>query len=140
MDVQLLKESFDLIAPTKDEFAHAFYTRLFEQYPAVRPLFSEDISTQARSLAATLQMVVRAVERGEDLVPALHKLGAKHVSYGAQAAHFPLVGAVLLDTFSTYLGDAFTPAMRQTWAEAYEFISSQMIEGSKPLKLSVFTH
>ncbi|TMC17678.1 MAG: hypothetical protein E6J34_18215 [Chloroflexi bacterium] len=98
MDVGLLRKSFDLIAPTKEAFAHAFYARLFEQYPALRPLYSQDISVQARSFAATLQMIVSAVEREEDLVSAVRKLGVKHVCYGAKAAHYPLVGAVLLDT------------------------------------------
>jgi hemoglobin-like flavoprotein len=127
----LLRKSFDLIAHTKEGFTHAFYACLFERHPTVRPLFAEDVSVQARSFAATLEMRVRAVERGEDLVPALSKLGAKHVSYGAQAEHYPLVGAVLLDTFKAYLGDAFTPTMHQAWAEAYEFISTRMIEAAK---------
>ena len=60
----------------------------------------------------------------------MRKLGVKHVSYGAKATHYPLVGGVLLDTFSAYLGDVFTPAMHQTWASAYEFISVQMIRAA----------
>src|SRR6516165_7389663 len=36
MDARLLRSSFDLIAPEKDQFAEAFYQRLFEKYPQTR--------------------------------------------------------------------------------------------------------
>ena len=41
MNVQLLKESFDMIVPQKDAFAHSFYERLFTDYPQTQPLFAQ---------------------------------------------------------------------------------------------------
>lgn len=40
------------------------------------------------------------------------------------------MGAALLDTFSIYLGEAWTPEVKQAWVEAYGAISSLMLEGA----------
>jgi len=88
MDARLLRSSFDLIAPEKDQFAEAFYQRLFEKYPQTRPFFANtDMSMQARALAATLALVVAGVEKGDDLTPTLQSLGARHRTYGVQPEH-----------------------------------------------------
>ena len=131
MNVALLKESFDLVAPQKEAFAHSFYERLFSDYPQTRPLFANtDMRRQEGSLMATLAAVVAGVQRGDDLVPTLRQLGQKHKRYGAQEEHHPLVGAVLLETFHQYLGPLFTPEMEEAWEEAFEIISAQMVEGA----------
>jgi len=131
MNVVLLKESFDMIVPQKDAFAHSFYERLFTYYPQTQPLFAKtDMRRQEGSLMATLAVVIAGVERGDNLVPTLQQLGQKHKKYGAQAEHYSLVGAALLETFEQYLGPRFTPAMQEAWEEAYEIISVQMLEGA----------
>lgn len=134
MNVALLKESFDMIVPQKDVFAHSFYERLFTDYPQTRALFAQtDMRRQENSLAATLATVVAGVQRGDNLVPILQQLGQRHKRYGAQAEHYPLVGAALLETFHQYLGSRFTPEMQEAWEEAFEIISAQMLEGAASL-------
>jgi hemoglobin-like flavoprotein len=76
---------------------------------------------------ATLAAVIASAERGDNLVPTLQKLGAKHYRYGAKPEHYPLVGSVLLETFYEYLGPNFTIEMQDAWNQAYELISEQMI-------------
>ena len=124
MNAQLLRTSFDLISP--ETFAHAFYVRLFERYPTLQSLFVQDISIQEHSLAATLQVIVRAAEQQEDLSRTLYLLGKRHVMYGVLPEYYPLLQTVLLETFSASLGERFTPAMRQAWTETYENVSAAM--------------
>ncbi len=131
MNAALLKESFEMVAPRKEEFAHSFYQRLFSQYPQTRSLFAHtDMKKQESSLAATLAVVVAGVERGDDLTSTLQSLGEKHRAYGAVPEHYPLVGGVLLQTFDEYLGPKFTDDMQKAWLEAYEVISEQMLVGA----------
>ena len=78
---------------------------------------------------ATLATVVAGVQRGENLVPVLQELGQKHKNYGVQAEQYPLVASALLKTFHQYLGSRFTPAMQESWKEAYGVISTQMLKG-----------
>ncbi len=133
MDPVLLKDSFNLIAPRKEEFARHFYTQLFEQYPQTRALFSATeagMRRQESSLVATLAVVVAGVERGDNLTEIIRSLGARHSRYGAQAAHYPIVGALLIQTFQDLLGDRFTPQMKAAWSQAYEIISTEMLKGA----------
>lgn len=127
MNAALLKESFDLIAPAKDEFAEAFYHRLFEKYPATREFFKNtEFPKQSRALAATLAVVVAGVAKGDDLVPTLQTLGNRHKTYGVLPEHYPIVGEILLETFQTTLGPKWTPAYQAAWTEAYVVIARVM--------------
>jgi methyl-accepting chemotaxis protein len=133
MDPVVLKESFNMVAPYKEAFARHFYFQLFTNYPQTRQLFpptEEGMRRQESSLIATLAVVVAGVERGENLTQVVRKLGERHRRYGAQAAHYPLVGQLLLQTFQDFLGDAFTPQMREAWSKAYEIISTEMLKGA----------
>ena len=127
MDARLLRSSFDLIAPNKDQFAEAFYQRLFEKYPQTRPFFANtDMSMQARTLAATLALVVTGVEKGDDLTPTLQSLGARHRTYGVRPEHYPIVGEVLIETFQNRLGSQWTPAFQHAWTQAFSIIAQVM--------------
>jgi hemoglobin-like flavoprotein len=142
MDPVVLKESFNLVAPHKEAFARHFYSQLFEHYPQTRQLFpptEEGMRRQESSLIATLAVVVAGVERGENLTQVIRKLGERHHRYGAQAAHYPLVGQLLLQTFQDLLGDNFTPQMKEAWSKAYEIISAEMLKGAnqKPAEETV---
>ncbi len=133
MDPVVLKESFNLVAPYKEAFARHFYSQLFAHYPQTRQLFPATeggMRRQESSLIATLAMVVAGVERGENLTQVVRNLGERHRRYGAQAAHYPLVGQLLLQTFQDFLGDAFTPQMKEAWSKAYEIISTEMLKGA----------
>jgi hemoglobin-like flavoprotein len=133
MDPVLLKDSFNLVAPHKEAFAQHFYSQLFARYPQTRHLFApteEGMRRQESSLIATLAVVVAGVERGENLTQVIRNLGERHQRYGAEAAHYPLVGQLLLQTFQDFLGDAFTPQMKDAWSKAYEIISTEMLKGA----------
>jgi hemoglobin-like flavoprotein len=127
MNASLLRASFDLIEPNKDEFVEAFYRRLFEKYPATRQFFAQtDMKKQASTLAATLAVVVAGVEKGENLVPTLQSLGARHKTYGVLPEHYPVVGEILIETFQDTLGPQWTPAFQEAWLEAYGVIAQTM--------------
>ncbi len=128
MDIALLKQSFNMIASQKEEFAQSFYKSLFTYYPEITTLFaSTDMKRQGSSLMATLAAVIAGVERGDNLLPTFQKLGARHYQYGVRPDHYPLVGGVLLETFNQYLGPNFTAGMQDAWNQAYELISEQMM-------------
>ena len=127
MDARLLRSSFNLIAPNKDQFAEAFYQRLFEKYPQTRSFFAKtDMAVQARALAATLAVVVAGVEKGDDLTPTLQSLGARHKTYGVLPEHYPIVGEVLIETFQNRLGSQWTPAFQNAWVQAFTIIAQVM--------------
>jgi len=128
MDASLLRESFDLIALSKEEFVVAFYQRMFEKYPETQQFFtSTDMSKQVKALAGVLAVVVTSVEQGEDLTPILRALGERHKSYGVEARHYPIVGEILIETFQNVLGPQWTPAFEATWTQAFIVITQTML-------------
>jgi hemoglobin-like flavoprotein len=129
--VELVQGSFRKVVPIAPQAADLFYARLFELAPEVRPLFKGDMQEQGRKLMTMLATVVNGLNRLDVLVPAAQGLAKRHVAYGAQAAHYPVVGAALLDTLAKGLGDDFTPEVREAWATAYGTLSGVMVEAQK---------
>jgi methyl-accepting chemotaxis protein len=131
LDVEALETSFDLLAPRGEELVDTFYRRLFAAAPAVQPLFAAtDMSRQKANLLATLVLVRNSLRDLDALVPKLRELGARHGAYGAQPAHYPVVGAALLGTMAELAGDAWRPEYEQAWLDAFAAVAGAMLEGA----------
>ena len=79
--IQLVRSSFELVAPIADVAATIFYRRLFDLDPAVRALFPTDLTAQKRNLMQTLTVVVKNLDRLEGIIPAVEALGERHATY-----------------------------------------------------------
>ena len=125
--VTLVQDSFAKVVPIADQAAVIFYDRLFEVAPQVKPMFTGDMAEQRRKLMAMLSTVVAGLSRLETILPAASALATRHVTYGAQPAHYPVVGSALLWTLEKGLGEAWTPDVADAWTEAYGTLSGYMI-------------
>ena len=131
LQVELLESSFELVKPKANNFVASFYTHLFNDYPAAKPLFAHlKMSEQGNKLLASLVFVVENLKKPGVLTEALKGLGARHVKYGALPEHYPWVGNTLLKTFAEYLGEAWTPQTKQAWVDAYGVIAELMLDGA----------
>ena len=131
LKVSLLENSFEQIKPRAGEFAASFYENLFRMYPEAQPLFTNtDLAEQQKKLVASLVLVVENLRKPDALENPLKGLGARHVQYGALPEHYPLVGNALLTTLEQYLGDDWTPQVKQAWVEAYGAITELMLSGA----------
>lgn len=128
--IALVQSSFAKVQPISEQAAALFYGRLFELAPQVRPLFKEDLTDQGRKLMLMLAMITSKLNQLETLVPTAQALAKRHVAYGAQAAHYAVVGQALLDTLQEGLGDEFTPEVRAAWTSAYSTLSAVMIDAA----------
>ncbi|ESA34848.1 globin [Leptolyngbya sp. Heron Island J] len=131
LKVELLEQSFALVAPQADALVSTFYDNLFTDYPDARPLFEHtDMVKQKQMLKGGLVMVVENLRKPDVLSKALKGLGARHVKYGALPAHYPLVGNSLLKTLEQYAGDAWTADVKDAWVGAYDAITQLMLTGA----------
>ena len=124
--VSLVQTSWQQVVPIADTAAGLFYGRLFELDPELRHLFKSDLSEQGRKLTTMLNTVVSKLDSLGDIVPAVQDLGRRHVAYGVEAQHYDTVGAALLWTLGTGLGDAFTPEVKEAWTVAYTTLAGAM--------------
>jgi hemoglobin-like flavoprotein len=130
-DIVLIRDSWAAVEPIADTAAGLFYGRLFELDPAIERLFRRtDMAAQRKNLMQTLTVVVKSLDRLEQIVPAVQALGRRHAGYGVREEHYATVGAALLWTLEQGLGDAFTAPVHDAWATAYGTLASVMIDAA----------
>jgi len=131
LDVALLEESFDLIAPRGEELVAAFYRHLFAADPSVQSLFAgTDMARQRGMLLTALVLVRKSLRNLSALVPALVAMGARHHGYGVRPAHYATVGAALLATMAEIGGAAWRAEYTAAWAAAYVLVRDTMLRGA----------
>ena len=128
LKIDALEQSFKLVAPQGEQLVHRFYERLFEKYPAVKPLFKNTtIAEQEKKLLASLVLVIQNLRHPDKLTKVLQDLGGRHVEYGTQPAHYDAVAETLLAVLGEFAGPAWTADVKQAWAEALTAIKSAML-------------
>jgi hemoglobin-like flavoprotein len=109
-----------------------FYERLFEKYPAVKPLFNTPPEEQHKKLMASVGAIVASVTQPDVMVPYLHAMGIRHLKYDTFAEHYPAVNENFVAVLGEHLskeGD-WTPDMKENWEAAMEAVSNVMIEAA----------
>ena len=131
LNIELLEQSFAKLKPQQTDFVNSFYENMFSDYPQVQPLFAHtNMAEQKKHLFAALALVIDNLRKPDKLAGTLHELGKRHLKYGTLPAHYPVVGEELLKTMAAYLGDDWTPELKQAWVDAYTAIEVIMLEGA----------
>jgi hemoglobin-like flavoprotein len=124
---QAVQDTWAQVVPIADTAAELFYGRLFELDPALQRLFhTTDMKEQRKKLMQTLGVAVSGLDRPVQLTPVLEDLGRRHVQYEVKEKDYDTVGAALLWTLERGLGEAFTPFVRDAWAETYGLVAGIM--------------
>jgi hemoglobin-like flavoprotein len=124
--IAFVQSTFQFVVPIADQTTALFYARLFELDPSLRQLFNGQMADQRRKLTDMLAFAVNQLDRPDLLLPALRELGARHVTYGVQNAHYATVGAALIWTLRQSLGPAFSVEVEAAWSALYGLISDTM--------------
>ena len=136
LDLEALETSFDLIATRGDELMDVFYARLFAAAPAVKPLFAAtDLQRQKTMLLGALVLLRKSLRDLDSIVPKLRDLGARHVAYGAERDHYPVVGEVLIASMAEIAGVAWTAEYERAWGEAFGIVAGAMLEGAEMMSV-----
>ena len=128
MDKLLLETSLGLV-DDEQGLTTRFYEILFERYPVVRPMFSEDVRPQAAMLRGAIVAVLDHLDDGEWLTTTLGALGAKHAAYGATPPMFDAVAECMIAAMQERGGEAWTPEMTAAWSEALGAVAGLMLAG-----------
>ena len=128
LNVDLLTESFGLLAPKGERLVSRFYEELFDRYPEVEPLFDGvDPKQQQKKLLSALQLVVNNLNKPAVLTKALTTLGQKHKIYGAEPGHYQAVASTLLDVMEELAGNHWTDEIHEAWTEALNAVAGIML-------------
>ncbi|MDC3332783.1 methyl-accepting chemotaxis protein [bacterium] len=124
--IQLVQDSWKNVEPIADDAAEIFYTKLFEYDPDLEKLFSGDMKSQGKKLMSMITSAVNMLNRLDELVPIVQKLGERHGGYGVEDNHYDTVANALLDTLDVGLGDDFTDEVKLAWIEVYTVLATTM--------------
>jgi len=135
--IQLVKNSWKILLPTAQEMGLAFYVRLFETAPQLRPLFKTNPRDQAMKLMYMLSYLVNRLDNLQALQEEVVRLAQRHSGYGAKKEHYHFIGDTLMWSLEKNLGKDWTPETKEAWMLTYAFISDLMIgaqaaENEKP--------
>ena len=137
LNLEALETSFDLVAPRGEDLIDLFYAKLFAAAPAVRPLFPHtDLRRQKAMLLGTLVLLRKSLRDLDAIVPKLRALGARHVAYGAEPAHYPVVGQVLIESMADVAGAAWRPEYSAEWSAAFDVVAGAMLDGAAAAELA----
>jgi hemoglobin-like flavoprotein len=125
--IAFVQASWSNVLPIAKEAGLLFYQKLFAAAPGVRHLFNQDINEQAGKLVTMLGYIVTRLPQMDSLLPDVRRLGAKHAAYGAEPAHYEVVGQCLMATLKEGLGEAWTPEVQDAWITAYNTLKNVMI-------------
>ena len=126
--IAIVRSSWPAIAARDEALTVRFYEVMFDIDESAARLFaSVDMASQRAKLFASLTVIVDALDDLDQLLPAVAELGRRHATYGVQRRHFDVVGQSLALAIESVLGDDFTPAVREAWAEAYALVSAVMM-------------
>ncbi len=132
LNIPLIRSSFDVAKSIAPQVADTFYEFLFADYPAVIPMFEGvAMEKQKKALLGSLVFIVDHLEDGEKLTNYLKSMGARHLDYGTEEAHYDAVGNTLLKTFRTLFGENWNDELENCWADAYNVIAGIMVEGAR---------
>jgi hemoglobin-like flavoprotein len=125
--IKLVQQSWASVLPVAQQAGLRFYEKLFETAPGVRHLFKTDINEQANKLVTILGYIVSKLDRMEELLPEVQKLGVRHNSYGTEPYHYEAVGQSLIATLKEGVGAAWTAEVQDAWITAYNTLKNVMI-------------
>ncbi|AZO70477.1 MAG: hemin receptor [Mesorhizobium sp.] len=135
--IRLVQDSFRDVVPIKTAAAALFYEKLFAIDGSLKALFhTTEMEKQGAKLMTALGFVVHGLSRAETILPTVQDLARRHVGYGVEEHHYPIVGQALIETLEAGLGEAFTADVREAWTAAYGLLAGVMIAAAREVQLA----
>jgi nitric oxide dioxygenase len=127
----IVKSTVPLLESGGEALATYFYRKLLDEHPEVRPLFNQAHQAdgaQPRALARGVLMYARHIDELDTLGGLVAQIINKHVALDIQPAHYPIVGACLLQSIREVLGaEIATDAVIDAWGAAYQQLADLLI-------------
>ena len=125
----VLTGSFPLLRENSEDICYRMYDLFFRKYPHTRTLFARSRSKHPDLLTSTLQDFAEhdfRIDAG--MRKELSRIARAHLKQGGvKESYFPLMRECLLQAMEDVLFEEFTPEIRRAWDEAYNLLSSELI-------------
>ena len=126
MEIEFIKRTWGKVGNSV-EMAIDFYNRLFYLYPALRPLFKEDIRLQSRKFTAHLSYLIKNIQDWNNIQADIEELGKRHASYEVRSQHYNFVKESLFYSLKTHLSNDWTESTEIAWNKFYKLVADRMM-------------
>lgn len=121
----LISESFDAIADNLEALVADFYQRLFKAAPEARSLFSGNMDSQLEKMLRSLEFLIEALDRPEQLRDYALSIGKIHADAGTVTGHFQLFVPVFTASVKAF-SPHWTADHDRAWRVFLEDVSALM--------------
>lgn len=129
--IRLIKSSWKVFRDADPVIVgDAFYSKLFNDTPALRKMFPDQMKAQYSKLMDMLSTIVARLDKPDEFQEEVLLMAQRHVSYGVRPAHYKLVGRALLWTLQQGLGQEWNGDLEDAWATCYTELSDMMIHAT----------
>jgi len=113
-----------------------FYNRLFEIAQQTKSMFRVPVEEQARKAMSMLNYIIHKLDKLQDIVNEVTKLGQAHAKYGVEPEHYIAGGIALLWMLEKGLCEHWNEEVKEAWLECYTMLCNAMIEASHLMPLA----
>eukprot|EP00835_Amoeboradix_gromovi_P004250 NODE_320_length_11094_cov_0.618190.p1 type:complete len:905 gc:universal NODE_320_length_11094_cov_0.618190:6549-3835(-) len=132
LDQQLLQSKGDERLSIQTVFCIKFYDNLFWEHSELQPLFST-AELQSAAFTGLMFTLIEKIEFLDQYEDKIRELGKKHAEkYGVKSEYYPYLSNAIISTLKEFLQEEFGVDEINAFKEAFEQISSYMIDG--PIK------
>lgn len=125
--IELIQVSYEQLLPHADAVMRNFYQRAFQLDPSLRASFKANLEAQGRKFFAMLRVTVKALDRIEQVQPALTDMGRRHFLYGCVRSQYATLRKALLWALQQEMQTSFTPELETAWGAAYDLIAEALL-------------
>ncbi len=124
---RLLDGSMRRIVEANLPLAAHFHQLLFAAHPQLRALFPQDLAGLQAKFEDMLVVLVSGLTISDEVNEPLRQLAIRHLEYGAEAAHYPVVSDILLETLRTLPGADLSEAEFTAWSELLAAVTDFLV-------------
>jgi hemoglobin-like flavoprotein len=122
----LIKLSWSHLTNRLEDFGDKFYEVLFEMDPALREMFSDDMTKQRAKFSGMVNHIVSNIQHADKLDNDLKELGDRHVGYRVKASHYDTIMMAFLVSLEKVLERNWDSETKQAWTVAFVYIVARM--------------
>jgi hemoglobin-like flavoprotein len=132
VELNLLRDSYELAIERDDDFPRLFYDILFYRHPEVEQLFVRNtLNAQRLMVGQTLVAIVEHLDNDAWLAEHVRSLGRGHVEYGVTPEMYDWMGEAMIEAVAERCGADWTPAHDRAWRAGYARIVEVMRAGEQ---------
>lgn len=128
--VFLVQSILEKVFPFMNEVSQMFYDELFKRDPSLKSLLNTtDTHIQRQMVINMLSVVTQGINnRFEALIPLMHDIYNRHSEfYHVKPTYYLTAGKALITVLEKYIGEDFTPAVKNAWLEFYNAMVESML-------------